>query len=170
MNMTKIIRHIWGAIINAPEMKPELFFDEHKPIMSTSDMADWYTAKKTVYGKKSHINRTVCDSSWEAAAAQILDQNENVAAWVKNDHIGFLVHYVHNGVVRKYLTDFLVRLKNGKHIAIEVKGKERSTDESKKKAMMAWINGVNAHGGFGRWHFVYSTDVARIEPVINELS
>ena len=170
MNMTKIIRHIWGAIINAPEMKPELVFDEHKPIVSTSDMADWYTAKKTVYGKKSHINRTVCDSSWEAAAANLLDQNKSVAAWVKNDHIGFLVHYVHNGVVRKYLTDFLVRLKNGRYIVIEVKGKERSTDESKKKAMMAWINGVNAHRGFGRWHFVYSTDIAQIEPAINELS
>ena len=170
MNMTKIIRHIWGAIINAPEMKPEVIFDEHKPIMSTSDMVDWYTAKHTEYGRKSHINRTVCDSSWEVAAAHILDQNENVAAWVKNDHIGFVVHYVHNGVVRKYLTDFLVKLSNGKNLVIEVKGKERSTDESKKKAMMAWINGVNAHSGFGRWHFAYTTDVAQIDPVIHELS
>ena len=169
MNMTKIIRHIWGAIINAPELKPELIFDEHKPIVSTSDMVDWYTSKKTVYGKKSHINRTVCDSSWEAAAAHIFDLNENVASWVKNDHIGFFVHYIHNGVVRKYVTDFLVKLKNEKRIVIEVKGKERSKDESKKKAMISWINGVNSHGGFGRWHFVYTTDVAQIEPVLNEL-
>ena len=170
MNMSKIIRHIWGAIINAPEMKPEVIFDVHKPIMSSADMVDWYTAKHTEYGRKSHINRAVCDSSWEVAAVRILDESKDVSAWVKNDHIGFVVHYIHNGVVRKYLTDFLVKLSNGKHLVIEVKGAERPTDESKKKAMNAWINGVNTHGGFGRWHFAYITDVAQIDAVIHELA
>ena len=137
--------------------------------MSTSDMTDWYTAKPTEYGRKSHINRTVADSSWEVAATRILDHNDQVASWVKNDHIGFVVHYVHNGIVRKYLPDFLVKLTNGKNLVIEVKGEERPTDESKKKAMTAWINGVNAHGGFGRWHFAYTTDLGEINPVIEEL-
>ncbi len=170
VNMSKIIRHLWGAIISAPKMNLKLIFEERHPISSTTDHRDWYTAKHTVKGRKSHINRAVCDSSWEVYTAHVLDANQYVDAWVKNDHVGFAIQYLHNGVVRQYYTDFIVKLVNGKQLIVEVKGKERPQDESKKKAAITWVNAVNAHGGFGQWHFIYATDIHEIESVIEELS
>jgi type III restriction enzyme len=45
-----------------------------------------------------------------------------VAAWAKNDHLGFEVLYVFKGVVKKYRLDFLVRLNAGTMLVLEVKG------------------------------------------------
>ncbi len=56
---------------------------------------------------RSHINLCVFDSTWEASEAFDLDRSEHVAAWVKNDHLGFEILYVFKGVVRKYRPDFL---------------------------------------------------------------
>ena len=74
-------------------------------------MRTWYTGKPCERTKKSHINVCVYDSTWEASDAFVLDDSEHVAAWAKNDHLGFEVLYVYRGVVRKYRPDFLVRLK-----------------------------------------------------------
>ena len=76
-------------------------------------MRTWYTGKPCEYTKRSHINFCVYDSTWEAAEAFELDRNDTVDAWVKNDHLGFEVLYVYQGVVRKYRPDFLIRLKTG---------------------------------------------------------
>jgi hypothetical protein len=39
--------------------------------------------------RKSHINVCVYDSTWEASDAFQLDESDAVAAWVKNDHLGW---------------------------------------------------------------------------------
>ena len=80
-----------------------------------------------------------------------LDHADEVAAWVKNDHLGFEVFYVHRGVVRKYRPDFLVRLKSGDMLVLETKGQDSDRDRTKRRFLREWIEAVNAHGGFGRW-------------------
>lgn len=62
------------------------------------------------------------DSAWEASEAFALDHLPAVAAWVKNDHLGFEIVYVFDGVVRKYRPDFLIRLASGRMLVLEVKG------------------------------------------------
>jgi type III restriction enzyme len=57
---------------------------------------------------KSHINRCVFDSTWEATEAAYLDRCEKVKAWVKNDHLGFEILYTLRGIVRKFRPDFLI--------------------------------------------------------------
>jgi hypothetical protein len=42
----------------------------------------------------------VFDSTWEASEAYELDHSEHVAAWVKNDHLGFEILYTFDGIVR----------------------------------------------------------------------
>jgi type III restriction enzyme len=74
-----------------------------------------------------------------------------VAAWAKNDHLGFEVQYVHNGVVRKYRPDFLVRLAGGDMLVIETKGQVTEQDRVKRRYLEEWTAAVTAHGGFGRW-------------------
>lgn len=73
------------------------------------------------------------------------------AAWVKNDHLGFEVHYLFEGGVHRYRPDFLVRLANGFHLVLEVKGQDTAKDRAKRDAMKEWVAAVNEHGGFGRW-------------------
>ena len=102
LNMTKVVQHIWEAIRFNSAKKLEPLFDRNRPIRSTSDMMTWYTGKPCVYTERSHINFCVLDSTWEATEAFALDHHPKVAAWVKNDHLGFEVFYVHAGVVRKY--------------------------------------------------------------------
>ena len=72
--------------------------------------------------QRSHVNFCVFDSTWEASEAFALDHDPHVDAWVKNDHLGFEVHYLFQGGVRKYRPDFLVRLTNGVRLVLEVKG------------------------------------------------
>jgi len=72
------------------------------------------------YTKKSHINCCVYDSRWEASEAGELERNDNVAAWVKNDHLGFEIHYTFQGIFHKYLPDFLITLRNGTHLVLEI--------------------------------------------------
>ena len=169
VSMRKIIRHLLDAIRNAPLMELKLLLEEAHPIASTFDHTDFCTVKPTVYGRKSHISRTICERPWESATVRLLDDNPSVSAWVRNDHLGFSIKYLHNGVIRKYVTDFFVVLSNGKQLIVKVKEKDRFLDASERRAVITWVNAVNAHGGFGRWHFIYAYDVKEIDAVIDEL-
>src|SRR5262249_25493018 len=77
---------------------------------------DFFTTKEvyTTDPKRCHINFVVLDgpagNSWERAAAQSLDTHGLVAAYVKNDHLGFAIPYTHAGRAHRFLPDFLVRL------------------------------------------------------------
>ena len=157
LNMTKVVQHIWEAIRFENTEKLEPVFDRDQPIRSTGDMGTWYTGKPCEYTVRSHINFCVYDGTWEATEAFQLDKNTEVKAWAKNDHLGFEVFYIHNGVVRKYRPDFLIRLKSGHTLVLETKGRERDRDGTKRRFLKEWIQAVNTHGGFGQW----TCDVSR---------
>ena len=74
-----------------------------------------------------------------------------MAAWAKNDHLGFEVFCVHRGVVRKYRPDFLIRLQSGDMLVLETKGRDSEQNRTKRRFLDEWVNAINAHGGFGRW-------------------
>jgi type III restriction enzyme len=116
-------------------------------------MRTWYTGRPCEWAKRSHVNFAVYDSTWEAGEAFILDRDKNVGAWVKNDHLGFEVLYVFKGVVKKYRPDFILRLKSGKMLVLEVKGQDTQQDKSKRAFLDEWCQAVNAQGGFGIWEW-----------------
>ena len=97
-------------------------------------MVTWYTGRPCDRTARSHINFCVHDSTWEASEAHALDHSPLVDAWVKNDHLGFEVFYVHAGVVHKYRPDFLIRLVSGDMLVLEVKGRERDRDHTKRRS------------------------------------
>lgn len=80
-----------------------------------------------------------------------LDLNPAVIAWVKNDHLGFEITYVFNGVVKKYRPDFLLRLANGVTLVLEVKGQDTQDNRTKRQFLDEWVRAINTHGGFGTW-------------------
>ena len=166
LNMTRIVQHVLQAIRfeNAERLVP--IFDRDHPIRSTGDMLTWYTGKPCEHTARSHVNLCVYDSTWEASEAYALDHHPAVEAWVKNDHLGFEVLYVHNGVVHKYRPDFLIRLTNGDTLILEVKGQDRDSDRTKRKYLREWVTAVNAHGGFGRWSCAVSTNPGEIQDIL----
>lgn len=151
LNMSRLVQHIWQALRfeNVTELRP--VFDTERPIRRTGDMLPWYTGRAWEATQKSHINRCVYDSAWEASEAFALEKNASVEAWVKNDHLSFEVVYVYDGVVRKYRPDFLIRLGNGRMLVLEVKGQESPQSEAKHRALDEWARAVTAQGGFGHW-------------------
>jgi type III restriction enzyme len=160
LSLQKVVQHVWEAISfdNVEHLVP--VFDTERPIRATGDMTTWYTRKPRERSKRSHINLCVFDSSWEATEAMHLDDSASVSAWVKNDHIGFEISYVFNGVLKKFRPDFLVKLANGVTLILEVKGRDTQENRTKREFLSEWIRGVNSHGGFGIWaaDVSFSTD------------
>lgn len=168
LSMNKIVQHIWEAIRSENTETLEPVFDRQAPVRSTSDMRPWYTSKPCYYTKKSHVNFCACDSTWEATEAFRLDHNPLVDAWVKNDHLGFSVPYVYQGVIRKYRPDFLVRLRNRAMLVLEVKGKETDEDKTKWHFLDEWIKAVNHHGGFGFWRWAVSKHPTDVDSILEK--
>ena len=166
LNMSRVVHHIWEAIRFENAEKLELVFDTTNTIRSTKDMTTWYTGKPWEHTAKSHINKCVLDSTWEGSDMFALDHHPAVDAWVKNDHLGFEILYIHRGIVRKYRPDFIVRLVNGKMLVIETKGQETELDRTKRQFLQEWIEAVNAHGGFGTWTSAITKKPGEIAAVI----
>jgi type III restriction enzyme len=157
LNMTKVVQHLWEAIRFENALTLEPVFDTERPIRSTGDMLPWYSGKACEHTKRSHINMCVYDSRWEANESLELDRNQNVRAWVKNDHIGFEITYSFKGIIHKFRPDYLVRLTNGKTLILEVKGQDDQQQQTKREFLSEWVRAVNGHGGFGVW----TVDVSR---------
>ena len=153
LNMTKVVHHIWKSIRFENTLALAPVFDSERPIASTGDMLPWYTGKPCEAAKRSHINFCVYDSTWEASEAFVLDHDPHVAAWVKNDHLGFEILYTFEGVVHKFRPDLLIRLTNGKMLVLEIKGQDTRQDRAKREFLDEWVRAVNAHGEFGVWCF-----------------
>ena len=77
-----------------------------------------------------------------------LERSKQLAAWMKNDHLGYEIMYVYKGVVKKYRPDFLIRLATGKMLVLEVKGQDTQQDKTKREFLAEWVKAVNQHGGF----------------------
>ena len=166
LNMTTLFQHLWDAIRSENAETLEPVFDSDRPILSTGDMRTWFTGKPCDPAQHSHINFCVHDSTWEASEAFALDHAPEVAAWVKNDHLGFEVFYMYRGIVRKYRPDFLIRLSSGDMLVLETKGRDRERDKTKRRFLDEWVHAVNTHGGFGRWRWDVSTSPADVQDIL----
>ena len=165
LHMSSIAEHLKQAVHfeNTEALVP--MFDTERPIRATGDMLPWYTGKACEHTKRSHINLSVFDSRWEASEAFELDRSTHVAAWVKNDHLGFEITYSFRGIIRKFRPDYLVRLANGKMLVLEVKGQDNQEQRTKREFLDEWVRAVNGHGGFGLW----GADVSRNPTDIHEI-
>lgn len=168
LNMNKIIQHIWSEIRaeNTEILTP--IFNKERPIRSTSDVKTWYTSKPCELVEKSHISHCVFDSGWEAQESYFFENSHMVESFVKNDHLGFVIHYNYKGVIRRYYPDFILQLNNGSMLVIEVKGVDSQQNQTKREYLNEWIKSVNNHGGFGKWFWDVSFDPNDIEGIIKK--
>ena len=99
--------------------------------------------------------------------APIIDGKPGVT---KNDHLGFEVLYIYQGVVHKYRPDFLIRLKNGTMLVLETKGQETPQDRTKREFLDEWVKAVNEHGEFGKWGREVSRNPADVAEILYRTS
>lgn len=170
LNLTTIVQHIWQAIRfeNSQMLVP--VFDTDHPIRSTGDMQTWWTTRTRIPGLKSHINVTVFDSTWEASEANEFERNKNVFAWVKNDHLGFVINYTYQGVVHVYWPDYLIHLKSGDMLVLETKGQDDQQSRTKREFLDEWVRAVNTDGRFGRWKSAVSRNPTDVKGLIDTVT
>ena len=166
VNMNKIVQHLWSFIKLDQTERIIPIFDSSKKVRSTADMPTWFTSKPCCITSHSQISHCVYDSAWEATESYKLENNPHVVSWVKNDHLGFEIVYVFDGVVRKYTPDFLVKLDNGKSLVLETKGQETRRDKEKRKALAEWVQAVNNWEDFGVWCNDVSYNIADVDGII----
>jgi type III restriction enzyme len=174
---------IWNAIVvqagnRRERLRPML--NRFDPIGSTADVS-FLTRKATVTTEKSEVSHVTLDgkagNTWEQLLAAELELNRNVHSYVKNDHLGFVIPYVHKGRTHSYVPDFLVRLIPAddadveRTLIIEVSGSLKSPGPTKAKATTAresWCVAVNNHGGLGRWGYIEMTEPSQFKPRLQD--
>ncbi len=143
--------------------------DPYNPKSSTRFVN--FTTSKSTYStdpRRSHVSHVVCDSTWEAELARVLETHPRVLAYVKNQALGFEVPYRDGSTPRRYVPDMIVRLDIGApeplNLVLETKGYRKGDAQLKAETMKTlWTPGVNNLGGFGHWEFAEFTDVFEIE-------
>ncbi len=166
LNIDLIVRHVLSFVTqqNISALMP--VFDEESPIGSTGQMRAWYTTKPNMPTGKSHISHVVGDSAWEQYAANVFEARNDVIAYAKNDHLGFQIYYLWQGSRRRYIPDFIVRLANGKTLALEIKGTDSPQNKAKREALDEWVRAINAAGGFGQWSWDVAFDPAQVHDIV----
>jgi type III restriction enzyme len=113
---------------------------------------DFHTGKELHQVQRCHLNAAVFDSEWEIQAAKLLDSHSAVTAWVKNDRLGLAIVYRKDGRPRRYLPDFVIELRNGGRLIVEIKGQVGDA-VIKKAAAERWCRAVNNSGQYGKWAY-----------------
>jgi type III restriction enzyme len=103
LHIDQITQHLMKYVIEQNTLKLEPVFDGERPIGSTRDMRTWYTTRIAEPTQRCQVSHIVVDSGWEKYAANVVEAHPKVAAWVKNDHLGFHILYLWNGSKRKYI-------------------------------------------------------------------
>jgi hypothetical protein len=133
---------------------------------STRDV-DFFTVRECRETLKSHVSHVVLDSTqWEGGAAFWLEASEEVVAYAKNDHLGFLIPYDYDEKPHLYTPDFVIRLRNGLTLIVETKGQEREQDRQKYVAAERRVSAVSNAGEWGRWAFAVCKDMAELPGVL----
>ena len=166
-NMQKVVSHVCKSITDSNVEKRMIHLNSIKPIKSTSDMRPWYTKKPCEYVTKSHINMAVYDSKWEMGTGQELERNKNVISWVRNDHIGFGIKYLYNGIIHDYWPDFLIRLKNNVTLVLEIKGIDNNQNKEKRRYLAEWVDMVNEDGRYGTWTWDVAFHPSEVRGIIS---
>lgn len=168
----KAAEAVYEAVVRYPDVREGRLLPIYRRFdgSGSTDDVHFLTRKHVQPTTKSHVNLVVLDTvmgkggnTWEATMADLLEANDDVAAYVKNDHLDFDIPYVHSGRSHRYVPDFLVRLVQHEHeditrtLIIEVSGGMKSPGPTKAKADTArnqWCTAVNNDQSFGRWGYI----------------
>ena len=81
-----------------------------------------------------------------------------VSGYVRNDRPFLLIPYEYEGAQHHYEPDYIVKLRNGLMLLLEMKGAEFDMDHAKYQAARRWVSAVNNWGRLGKWDFMVCRD------------
>ena len=138
-----------------PPLLPRL--NRYRPIGSSASVR-FKTVKPVQATQASHLNFVAADTgSWEQAAAsqlEILATRGVIQCYVRNDRLELTVPYEFFGQPHAYEPDFVVRMADGSHLLLEIKGAAPAEVSAKHQAAQRWVTAVNRWGRLGRWDFM----------------
>ena len=105
---------------------------------------------------------------WESSVTFRLEQSNLVYSYVKNDHLEFIIDYEFNGSQHVYLPDFLIKLKKGINLIVEVKGYEDEQTRAKHEAAKRWCDAVSRWGEMGKWEFDVCRDPIKMNTILEK--
>lgn len=156
-----MVRRLVDAIepVNGAGTAPILpIINRFKQFGSTGDVR-FVTTRPTHPTVKSHIDQVVLDTNtWERSVAVQLESSQRVSCYARNDHLDFGIPYEYLGVSHTFYPDFIVKLTNGLHLILEVKGMIDEQERSKFAAADKWVRSVNYWGRMGQWAFLVCKD------------
>jgi type III restriction enzyme len=142
-------------------------YEQVRPRGSTAEI-DFWTSKRVKEVLRSHVHHVVMDTkTWEQSSTYYIDSHKEVAAFVKNQGLGFAIPYLHNGQGHDFIPDFLIRFKDGRYLILETKGHDPLA-EVKVAAAHRWVAAVNAEGSFGQWDFAIAYNPNDVPKLIDE--
>jgi type III restriction enzyme len=187
LTLAEYQRQAAEAVFHAITTLPENRRGRLRPILRRGDAdgdtsrVSFLTRKHAIPTAKSEVSHVVLDgpggNTWEQVLAGECEQLADVAAYVKNDHLGLVIPYVHKGVTHSYVPDFLLRLRPREGdpvtrvLVVEVSGGQKSPGPTHLKARTArdvWCSAVNNHAGVGRWGYVEITDMPSVRARLTE--
>lgn len=143
--------------------------NRYRPTGSSASVR-FKTVKPVIGTTASHLNFVAADTgSWEQAAALQLEmaaKKGHVQCYVRNDRLELSVPYEFHGQARAYEPDFVVRLADGSHLLLEIKGASHPETSAKHEAAKRWVQAVNRWGKLGRWDFVACYDPQKVAALL----
>ena len=146
-----------------PALLPRL--NAYRPVGSTEDV-HFKTVKPVRATVASHLNYVACDTAgWEQAAMfqiERLAAQGKVRCYARNENMEFNIPYEFYDAARVYEPDFIVELKGGLKVVVEVKGRTHAETSIKHEAAERWIAAVNNWGELGWWAFLVCWNPQRL--------
>ena len=147
----------------SPALLPRL--NPYQPVGSTKEV-HFKTIKPVRAATASHLNAVACDTgSWEQAAMfqiEQLAQRGLVRCYVRNERLDFNIPYEFHNVSHVYEPDFIVELKSGLKVVVEVKGQSHPETPIKHEAAKRWAAAVTNWGKLGHWEFLVCWNPQRL--------
>ncbi len=98
-----------------------------------------------------------------------LESSADVVCYARNDRLEFTIPYEFYGQPFFYEPDFIVRLRNGVHVVLEIKGQPHEDTDAKHQAAKRWVQAVNHWGRLGRWDFLVCREPQRLGEELGKL-
>ena len=152
-----------------PPMLPRL--NRYRPIGSTGSV-HFKTVRPVQPTQASHLNYVACHTaSWEQAAMfqiELLAAQGLVECYARNYRLEFTIPYELYGESRAYEPDFVVRLRDGVSVVLEIKGAPDPDADAKHQAARRWVEAVNNWRQLGEWEFLVCRDPQQLGRQIEE--
>ncbi|GAM10437.1 hypothetical protein OR1_02726 [Geobacter sp. OR-1] len=142
-----------------------------EPYTSTGNV-NYQTCRPVMELEKSHLNRAMLQSSYESQAIEIMEDLDAVDYFTPNDRqIGLIIPYEYEGHRHNYEPDFVVKLKNGKLVLLEIKGMggkiyNQDLVPAKNAAARKWVAAVNNNARYGEWVFEICEELSGLRQML----